>query len=381
MDSILKKEINVLKCYKIFHIIMILLLLMCHFLAHSKYLLIYKSTVICFILGISIYFINLIFISLTTIIIFLKKYSPTLLYNINRSIKIFSFISVIKGTLLTFAFWYNYPKYGKFIQNCPYDFTPKQAISSISSIKSDKLKEICELKRCIFQNSDNKYYKYICNFNPYYSKEYSKNSENSCYYISLNSNINSNIYQYLKQCNKYSNFYICNYKEKQHDDDFYLKNDLRCPIKYRPYRILILGFLFILIDIIADLVIFLFIHCQYNIIIKIINYENILRERYSCSSLNSTKDSSIVINNYNQNNNNILPQLNNNMQTEVYISQNILEGKVFGNKDKNQNKIKIEYLEKTSSKNKLSESKNELIDSGIIFHSNILNHNEKINIP
>ena len=69
------------------------------------------------------------------------------------------------------------------------------------------------------------------------------------------------------------------------------------------------------------------------------------------------------------------------MQTEVYISQNILEGKVFGNKDKNQNKIKIEYLEKTSSKNKLSESKNELIDSGIIFHSNILNHNEKINIP
>ena len=136
-----------------------------------------------------------------------------------------------------------------------------------------------------------------------------------------------------------------------------------------------------MIDIIADLVIFLFIHWQYNIIIKIINYENILRERYSCSSLNSTKDSSIVINDYNQNNNNILPQLNNNMQTEVYISQNILEGKVFGNKDKNQNKIKIEYLEKTSSKNKLSESKNELIDSGIIFHSNILNHNEKINIP
>ena len=143
-----------------------------------------------------------------------------------------------------------------------------------------------------------------------------------------------------------------------------MKNSLKCPTKFQKTRIVILGILFPLIDIVANISIAFFIYCQYNLIIKIINLEIILGERlrYSASSLNSTKENSVIINNDNNNNRNVLPQLNL-RRTELYISQNLLRNN--NNKNNNisyKNKIEMDIID-DKNKNELSESKNEFINS------------------
>ena len=111
----------------------------------------------------------------------------------------------------------------------------------------------------------------------------------------------------------------------------------------------------------ADFILILFIYYQYNFIIKLINFETIFQgRRLSPSSLNSTKDCSIIIDN--NNNRNILEQINV-RHTDIYISQNLVNYLDEKNNKKN-NKDKIEFeLIKDNNKNKgeLSESKNELI--------------------
>ena len=126
-----------------------------------------------------------------------------------------------------------------------------------------------------------------------------------------------------------------------------------------------MGVLFPVVDIGADLVVILFTFCQYNIIIKLINLRNILGERYTPSSLNSTKDNSIIINN--NINNNILPELNI-MTTEIYISQTLLENNtnisnnnVIKNINKNNEEIKMPDID--SNNKSLSESNHVLINS------------------
>ena len=130
-----------------------------------------------------------------------------------------------------------------------------------------------------------------------------------------------------------------------------------------------MGVLFPVVDIGADLVVILFTFCQYNIIIKLINLRNILGERYTPSSLNSTKDNSIIINN--NINNNILPELNI-MTTEIYISQTLLENNTNINnnisnnnviKNINKNNEEIKKPDIDSNNKSLSESNHVLINS------------------
>ena len=150
------------------------------------------------------------------------------------------------------------------------------------------------------------------------------------------------------------NYYVCTSKKKLHDK-FNIKAGLKCPTKFKKYRIIILGILLSLIDIFADLMVILFIYCQYKLIIKLINVENILGQRYTSSSLNSTKDCSVIINN--NNNMNILPQINT-AQTEIYISPNLLKN--------NDNEIiqdkNLKNLIDERNRSELSDSKNELMN-------------------
>ena len=55
METIrLKTEIYILKCYQTFHVILVILVIMCHFIAHTKYLFIYKSLMIGFGFGVAL---------------------------------------------------------------------------------------------------------------------------------------------------------------------------------------------------------------------------------------------------------------------------------------------------------------------------------------
>ena len=381
METIrLKTEIYILKCYQTFHIILIILVIMCHFIAHTKYLFIYKSLIIGFGFGVALDIIIFFYILIANIIIFSKKYTPTLLNKLFNYTKTIAIICIIKGITLTLVYWFNYPNYPSFIENCPFNFTPKKMNELILNTNSDKLKQKCQLKRCFFikeylndndeKNEANIKYDYLCNFNIYKSYLNLDNTTEKCTYTYLYEINNIENYKdllYFTKCIEFSNYYTCPSTEKRHDK-FNMRNDLRCPTKFKKYRIIILGILFPLIDIMADFSIIMFIYCQYKIIIKIINLERILGERfrYSASSLNSTKDSSIIINNSN-NNRNLLPQLNLN-QTEVYISQSLLQNNDDNKKkDKSENIVfnNINKIELSESKNELINSKNELLSLNI----------------
>ena len=366
---------------------------MCHFIAHTKYLFLYKGLIIGFGFGIALNILIFLYILIANIIIFSKKYTPTLLNKIYYYIRIIAVICIIKGLILTLVYWLNYPSYNTFMENCPFSFTPEKMNEIIINTNSDNLKRKCQLKRCFFikeylidnngKNELNTKYDYLCNFNIYKSYLQLANDSETCSYIYIQENnidIKYNNLPYFQKCQDFSNYYICSSKEKRHDK-FKMKKDLKCPTKSKKYRIIILGILFLLIDIVADFSIILFIYSQYNIIIKIINLERILGQiyRYSASSLNSTKDSSIIINNdiNNRNNRNILPQLNL-TQTEVYISQSLLETNNDNNKDKDKIEIKVNNnkskIELSESKNDLIYSKNELISFTSDKNKNIDNN-------
>ena len=371
----LKTEFYILKCYQIFHLILIVLILACHIITHTQYLFIYTSLLVCYIVGLCLYLVIFSNSLVSNIIIFRKKYTPTTINNLKNILKNIAVLCIIKGIILAVAYWFNYLNYDSFITNCPFSFSLEKMTDLINNSKSSKVKDMCQLKRCLFKNeyiaddkdiSNNqiKAYNYICNFNAHNSFIHNKNNDLYCAYIiryDISNHYNQEKLSYLSKCYEYNEFYLCSTKEKRHDK-FKLSVDLNCPNNFKKYRIIILGFLFPLIDIGADLVVILFTFCQYNIIIKLINLRNIIGGRFTASSLNSTKDNSII-DNSNDNDINILPQLNI-MQTEVYISQNLMEYNTnFKNDKETKEKKEIKELDLSLNKKELSESKNELINS------------------
>ena len=370
----LKSEFNILKCYLIFHLILIILIITCHIITHTAYLFINKTLLIGYYVGISLYIIIFINSLVSNIIIFRKKYTPTMINKFKNIMKNIAVLCIIKGIILSAMYWFNFINYDSFIRNCPFSFSSEKMTNLIEKSKSNKIKDICQLKRCFFNNEylNNaiKKYDYICNYNAYNSYLHNQKKDLTCKYIIPNefaNNYNPKKLSYFPKCYKYDNFFLCSTREKRHDNKFKLEEDLKCPNNYKKIRIIILGVLFPVVDIGADLVVILFTFCQYNIIIKLINLRNILGERYTPSSLNSTKDNSIIINN--NINNNILPELNI-MTTEIYISQTLLENNTninINNNISNNNIIKnneeIKKPDIDSNNKSLSESNHVLINS------------------
>ena len=298
MDSrLVKSEIAILKFYQIFHFVLLILIIICHFISANKYFFVFKSLIIIFYLFMFIYFLNAIFLFISTILMFTKKSKPTL-FNLFKKIcfKLVVF-SIIKGIALTIIFWVNYYYYLKFIPDCPFNFSIKDINKLMKSINNENYSKKCNLKRCIFysylnENDINKY-NYICNFDSEYdNKDY--NNKLDCQYINFRDYSETKLYSYLEKCDEYDNFYFCSSDVKKHDK-YFLKYNQKCPKKIQKQRIIILGILFPFIDIIADLIIWLFIYFQYKRIIRFINFETVVSvRRLSPSSLNSTKYSSII---------------------------------------------------------------------------------------
>ena len=379
--GILKTEFKILKCYQIFHLILIILTLACHIITHTQYIFINKTLLIGYYFGISLYIISFINSLVSNIIIIRKKYSPTMIDKLKNLMKNIAVLCIIKGIILSAMYWFNYINYDSFIRNCPFSFSSKKMTNIINKSKTSKIKDICQLKRCFFKNeyyesngdilyNSVKKYDYICNYNAYNSYLHNQKKDLYCTYIiqkEITNYYNPKKLSYFSKCDKYNNFYLCSTKEKRHNNKFKLKESFKCPNSYKKIRIIILGILFPLIDIGADLVVILFTFCQYNIIIKLINLRNIFGERYTPSSLNSTKDNSIIINN--NNDNNILPELNI-MQTEVYISQNLLE---YNNNNISSNNIIKNSKETNSIKRIDLDSKKDLSESNRVLISNSKN--------
>ena len=326
MDSrAVRSEIALLKFYQIFHLVLLILIIICHFISANKYIFIFKSLLIIFYLAMSIYFISSIFLFFSTIIIFKKKTIPSL-FNLFKKISfILIILSIIKGFALTLIFWINYYNYQNFLKDCPFSFSIYDIEKLMKNTKNEKYSKTCDLKRCIFYSKSNEnnlvQYNYICNFNSEYENNdynYNKNGNNEldCHFMNFRDFSGTELYQYLEKCDEFDNYYFCSSNIKK-NDKYFIKYNQKCPTTIQKNKFIILGTLFPLIDIIADLIIWLFIYFQYKRILKCINFETMATSRrLSPSSLNSTKDSSII--KPDNDNKDIITQINFN-QTEIII--------------------------------------------------------------
>ena len=251
----------------------------------------------------SIYFINAIFLSLSTIIIFTKRVKPTLINLLKNIAFILIIFSIIKGIALTIIFWINYYNYQNFMPDCPFSSSLHDIDKLLKNTKNENYSKTCDLKRCIFYSQSNENdinkYNYICNFDSEYeNNDYSYNKDNNneldCHLMNFRDFSETELYSYLEKCDEYDNYYFCSSKLKKHDK-YFIKYNQKCPTTIQKKKFIVLGVLFPLIDIIADLTLWLFIYFQYKRILKCINFETMTSgRRLSPSSLNSTKDSSII---------------------------------------------------------------------------------------
>lgn len=313
----------------------------------------------------SLYFINSIFLSFSTIILFTKKVKPTLI-NLFKKIAFISLIlSIIKGIALTLIFWINYYNYQNFLTDCPFNFSINDMDKLLKNTKNENYPKACDLKRCIFYSQSNENnlnnYNYICNFDSEYenndyiynknNKDNDNNNELDCHLMNFQDFTETELYSYLEKCDEYNNYYFCSSNIKKHDK-YFIKYNQKCPTKIQKKKFIILGILFPLIDIIADLTIWLFIYFQYKRILKCINFETMASERrLSPSSLNSTKDSSII--KPENDNKDIITQININ-QTEIIIYPPL-------NLDKNENPINIINININNKNKKKDEKKGNIL--------------------
>ena len=315
-SSRVKSEILILKIYQTFYISLLILIVFCHYLSMSKYKFIIKSIIKIFYCCIIIYCINFVFLLISDIYLFKKRKTPTIFNLFYKIMKIILFFALFKGVTLTIIYWINYKYYPKFIKYCPFNFSEKDVVKLIKTNNLEDNSKVCSIRRCVFQNMTNSgEYNYICNYNPNIGDYNSSIPDLKCQYVDMDNFKNKELYYYLEQCYRYRYYYECINVHKLHGK-FETKYNQKCPSKFNKTRYIILGVLFPFIDIIADMVLLFFIYVQYKCIIYAINYSifNSTR-RFSPSSLNSTKENSIICNNVQTNTFN---QLNNKTELIIY---------------------------------------------------------------
>ena len=344
MDSRrVKTEISILKFYQLFHILLIFLIVLCHIISVHKYQIILNILLIFFCISLFIYILNFIFLSISTSLLFTKKKSPSLFNLLKKITLIAAFISLIKGIILTSTFWINYYYYfNKYKEYCPFGFSLNKIEKLINNTKQENFSKICSMKKCTFNsslkdNNDQNVYNYLCNFNPVYDLTYNKDNNIECKFVIKNNYIDTKYYYYLEKCDSYTYYYSCSTKEKRHGK-YYVKYNQKCNKNLKKKKYIALGFLFPFIDVLADVTIWLFIYSQYKLIIKYINYVNFaFVVRYSSSSLNSTKDTSII--RPNNNNRDVITLVNIN-QTRTIFYPPLDSKKDEKNKNRNKNNDK-----------------------------------------
>lgn len=381
-----RTELSVLKFYQLFHILLTFLIILCHIISVKKYILVLHSLIFLFCLSLFIYFLNLLFLIITSAILFSKKKNSSLINSLRKITLRIAVISFIKGVVLTVIFWINYYYYfNKFGADCPFNVSLKKMEKLLNNSKIENFGKNCGLSRCIFnsssvvltndtnigENSKTNIYNYLCNFNPSYDIKYNKNNKLECNYVFKSDFVNTKFNYYLEQCDKYTNYYSCNTNEKRHDK-FYVSYNHKCTKSLKKSKFMALGFLFPFIDAISDVMIWLFIHYQYRLIIRYVIYANAVQlTRYSAASLNSTKESSVI--KPNNNNRDLITQINIHNQTETIfyppLDDNVIKNKNIMNIIKD-NKIKDKKVEvKIYNNNSSFDSNSDIMTSKINFNT------------
>ena len=374
-NIVVKKRIKSILVHHIFLTVLLILILFAHTLFVSKFSIVIRSLAIVFYICMAIYISEIIFLIRLIYYILSKKICPTLLKIIKNRLLIILSLSILSGISLTYVHWMNYLKLPKYIEECPYNFNLKdikKLFNNFTAKNPDDYKK-CYYRRCFLEDkisknkisnnktNDDHVYNYICNYvHDFYSE--SKNNFITCRYINTITyyeNYEEIFYNYLEYCDTYTTFYECEHKYKV-EENLYISYKDKCPKKYNKKNYEVIGGLFMLIDVIGVSSIWFVTFLEYNKLLKILNI-TINAEtgnRISPSSLNSTKESSIIIQN-GINNNRLTNYQANDLQTETIFYPD-LNNVNRANSDKSINSRNTSITNDIHDESNLN-SKNELI--------------------
>ena len=290
----IKQEIKILKIAYIIHTLLFVLLLFSHLCVYLKIKWLsnhIKRIFLAEIIIISIF-------SFFPIILFIFLRFKTLTEKMIKILKIISeillYIFAINSIFTSSSLWYNSSLMEIFYRDCPFNYNiddiPKIFYNfEIENI--EKIKKKCNNRRCFPINYNSNIY--ICN--------YKENGQNKLFDVSLeDENVKKQVKEYINFCENYTIFYK---RERENFKNYDITFNFICPNNSDFIFNYIFTFIFIIADILASSIAWLYeLYSYKNILILLIyqlnNNQNINQ------SLKDTNNTSQIGNNNNQNNNN-----------------------------------------------------------------------------
>ena len=347
--SLLKEENKILRCILINHLWLFIFISIINILLYRKMFFLYKVYA-AFYLICTIIIILFIFVPIYPLILIFKKklYTNNILL-LKKISFFFIVIALFCGILINLMIFLNIYSLFTFFRECPYNYSYNDIqnlynIDPNTNISVQNTNNKCSNKICLLIgtiNNGTELYSYLCNFDSSYDfdsfidqlarKIFSvSNKENNdkikCRIfdndneneeiLAQNEPINKQIIKsYYDICSVGNIFYRCNRKEKP--KNYKVKTDsydFSCPIIYDNIVVILLGFISIIFNLIGSLIIFLYEFLIFRKILilyhNIYNFEQGIKISLSGTTKNSSQlkpnsNNNIVEVNSNSNNSNI----------------------------------------------------------------------------
>ena len=281
-------RINLLKISYLIQIVFLIIILMINIFYKRDIIWINSLLNTCFLILMIILFLLTIHTVASLIITFIKETYKIFAYLLKITIIfiIISFIYVIGSIIL---FYFTNKSYPSFYRNCPFNYNISDAENLFTNFEMNKnklfeLKEICENRRCFYQNKiydiDEEgimyKYSYLCNYNSSDDFKYELENIIICEnLISKDKDIfeSQQLIKYINLCNSLIDLYICKTVEAPKKYD--IKSDYICPKK--SVKSITLEIIIIVLNVILSNLIYIIQYIYYNKILKIIVTGNVRR--------------------------------------------------------------------------------------------------------
>ena len=385
--SIIKEEIIILKVEYFIHALLYALLAISQYLVDLKIIWLNRHLKLIFLSEIYIICISSLY-PITILILFL------FLNLKEKIIKILDIITIIllilfiaNGILTSITILYGSMLEKPFYYDCPFSYEIKSLHKIVSKFESDINQ--CNNRRCFILNMNESNNTYLCNF-----KE--KNKDSEFFEIDLlKEEIDQELNDYIMYCQNYTTFYKCiNNNHKK----YLISYEYICPEQKDIYYIKVLSILFVFIELLASSTPWLCEHLSFKKIKLLINYTRNISNRQNLSLKDTNNTSKLEDNNNinNSNNNNNINNNDNQVQqnnyvferkpTELLIVENGNKNNInninnINNEDNDERiiniiKVKNNNLSNNENKKNISNINNEISSCGGINNSNSKSENQ-----
>jgi len=316
---IIKEEIQILKVEYFIHALLYILLSISQFLIYLKIYWLNGHLIKIFISEMYIICISSLYPIIIIILFIFLNLNEKIIKVLDIITIILLIIFTINGLLTSITILYDSLLVKPFYYDCPFNFhtdSLPNIISYFGSGNVTKIRNQCKYRRCFILNKNESNNTFICNF-----KE--KNKDSEFFKIDLLKEILDNeLNYYIIGCQNYTTFYKC-IKYKHYN--YSINDDFECPEKKEIYYNNVLCILFVFIELLASSTPWLCEHISFRKIKLLINLHRSISNRHNLS-LKDTNNTSKLEDNNNINNSNNNNNINNN-NNQVQQNNNVFERK------------------------------------------------------